>query len=112
MNYCARGHFIPDSQFGCATCAEESSKRELASQQPQYLRRAATSPDYWLRVMKNGGRHVLMYSTYPQPITFCGQAIKEAKPPVTREPLSEDTFKKICPLCRSALRDALAEVCE
>ena len=110
MNYCARGHFIPDNNFDCPKCVEAKNDQALRDQQPEYLRKAARGEfAYALRVTIGLDRHVLMYSIYPTVIrAFCGVDWK-SKPKLTYESLNEATLANVCALCRAVLRDALEE---
>ena len=105
MNYCDRGHFIPNANLTCPECAAARSERALREMQVEFLRKAVSgSIGYTLRVARGGDRHVLMYSSYTK--TFCGHELK-SKPQITYEPYSIDALSRVCSGCRVEIKRAL-----
>jgi len=108
MNYCAKGHFIPNANLACPQCATERGEEAFRELQVEFLRKAANGePNYTLRVARGGERHVLMYTSFTK--AFCGKDLK-AKPQIAYEPLGPDTLSKVCAGCRVEIKRALQEV--
>jgi hypothetical protein len=107
---CARGHFVPDKAVSCPACAEAKSDDALRAMQAEFLRKAVNGEfGYSLRITKDFGQHVMMYTSWER--AFCGAAFKTA-PKLRYEAFSEGTLARICPLCRSAVADAVREAFE
>jgi hypothetical protein len=107
MNYCPKGHSIPDNALACPDCAMARGDEALYNLQLEFLRKAASGEvNYTLRVAKGADRHVLMYTSYTR--TFCGRELK-GKPRIGYEPYSADALSHVCTGCRIALTSALKE---
>ena len=108
MNYCSKGHFIPNNVLTCPTCTTEASDEALRGMQVEFLRKAKGGDvNYTLRVARGGDRHVLMYSSFTR--TFCGKELK-SKPRIGYELFTSEALSNICSGCRVEIKRALEGV--
>jgi hypothetical protein len=103
---CPKGHPMDHKHVICKTCAEQKNAQALYNTQPEYLRKAVRG-EVALRVTAKGDiSHVMLFGSTVQ--TWCGKYY--TKRPSLQYPMYNGrVLETLCPLCRSALRDAIAE---
>jgi hypothetical protein len=107
MNYCPKGHFIPDSALTCPRCATERGEAGMRALQLEFLRKAVSGDfSYTLRIARGNERHVLLYTSYSR--AFCGKELG-VRVQIAYEPYSDQTLAKICVGCRIAIASAVQE---
>jgi hypothetical protein len=108
MNYCVKGHRVPDENLTCPECASARREQGLHEIQAEFLRKVVGGAfGYTLRVAKLPEKHVLMYTSYTR--TFCGRELK-AKPQISYQPYDAEALARVCAGCRIEIQRALQEV--